>query len=147
MTDTTLEILIGCIPPVLWNLVFFATKVGKEENETFARHSFDWNTHFTGNYDAHSPTIHTRYLCRVSACFNIIHCQDRNSVYPLQLYHSDIISQYGNSALMEHFNAWGNTVDPETFRILKNTIATVERESTAHGNMRHYQEGVFGIIT
>ena len=29
MTGTTLEILIGCIPPVLWNLVFFATKVKK----------------------------------------------------------------------------------------------------------------------
>ena len=46
---------------------------------------------------------------------------------------------------MEHFNAWGNAVDPETFRIFKNTIATVERESAAHGNTRHYQEGVFGI--
>ena len=107
MTDIILEILIGCIPPVLLNLVFFVTKVGKEENDFFARHSFDWNIHFTGNYDAQSPTVHTRYLCRVSACFNIIHCQDRNSVYPLQLYHSDIISQYGNSALMEHFNACG----------------------------------------
>ena len=48
---------------------------------------------------------------------------------------------------MEHFNAWGNAVDPETFRIFKNTIATVERESTAHENIRHYEEGVFGIIT
>ena len=105
MTDITLEILIGCIPPVLWNLVFFATKEGKEENEIFASHSFDWNTHFTGQYDAQSPTIHKRYLCRVSACFNFIHCQDRNSVYPLQLYHSDIISHDGNFALMEHFNA------------------------------------------
>ena len=88
-------------------------------------------------------TTHTRYLCRVPACFNIIHCQDRNSVYPLQLYHSDIVSQYRNSALMEHFNAWGNAVDPETFRIFKNTIATVRREYTAYGNIR--QEGVFGI--
>ena len=35
----------------------------------------------------------------------IIYCQDRNSVYPLQLRHTDIISQYRNSALMEHFNA------------------------------------------
>ena len=120
MTDITLEILIDCIPPVLWNLVFFATKVGKEENGIFSLRSFDWNTHFTGNYDAQSPTIHTKYLCRVSACFNIIHCQDRHSVYPLQLFHSDIISQYENSALIEHFNAWGNAVDPETFRIFKN---------------------------
>ena len=124
MTDVTLEILIGYILPVLWNLVFFATKVDQEENEIIAGHSFDWSIHFTGNYDAQSPTIHMRYLCRVSACFNIIHCQDRNSVYPLQLYHSDIISQHGNSALMEHFNAWENAVDPETFRIFKNTIAT-----------------------
>ena len=46
---------------------------------------------------------------------------------------------------MEHFNAWGNAVDPETFRIFKNTIATVGRESTAYGNIRHYQEGVFEI--
>ena len=44
---------------------------------------------------------------------------------------------------MEHFNTWGNVVDPETFHIFKNTIATVERESTAHGNIRHYQEGVW----
>ena len=86
-----------------------------------------------------------RLFIRVSACFNIIHCQDRNSVYRLQLYHSDIISQYGNSAPMEHFNAWGNAVDPETFRIFKNMIATAERQSTAYGNIRHYQEGVFGI--
>ena len=49
MTDITLEILIGCIPPVLWNLVFFATKVGKEESEIFVRHPFDWSTHFTEN--------------------------------------------------------------------------------------------------
>ena len=73
------------------------------------------------------------------------YCQDRNSVYPLQLYHSDIISQYENSARMEHFNAWGNALDPETCRTFKNTITAVERESTAHGNIRHYQEGVFGI--
>ena len=77
--------------------------------------------------------------------FSLLHCQDRNSVYPVQLYHSDIISQYGNSALMGHFNAWGNGVDPETFSIFKNTTATAERESTAHGNIRHYQKGVFGI--
>ena len=49
MTDITLEILIGCIPPVLWNLVFFATKVGKEKSEIFVRHPFDWSTHFTEN--------------------------------------------------------------------------------------------------
>ena len=91
MTDIIiLEILIGCIPPVLWNFVFFATKVGKEENKIFARHSSYRNTYFTANYDVQSPTIHVRYLCRVSACFNIIHCQDRNSVCPLQLYRSDI---------------------------------------------------------
>ena len=53
MTDIRLEILTGRIPPVLWNLVFFATKVcKKKKNEIFARHSFDWNTHFTGNYNA-----------------------------------------------------------------------------------------------
>ena len=46
---------------------------------------------------------------------------------------------------MEHFNAWGSAVDPETFRIFKNTIATVERESTAHGNITHYEEGVFRV--
>ena len=46
---------------------------------------------------------------------------------------------------MEHFNTWGNAVDSETFHIFKNTVATVERESTAHGNIRHYQEGVVGM--
>ena len=80
----------------------------------------------------HSLRLFIRGVCAVSACFNIFHCQDRNSVYPMQLYHSDIVS-------------WGNAVDPETFRIFKNTIATVGRESTAYGNIRHYQEGVFGI--
>ena len=48
---------------------------------------------------------------------------------------------------MEHFNTWGNAVEPETFRIFKNMIAAVERESTAHGNIRHYREGVFGAHT
>ena len=41
MTNIALKILIGCIPSVLWNLVFFATKVGKEENDIFALHLFD----------------------------------------------------------------------------------------------------------
>ena len=62
MTDITLEILIGCIPPVLWNLVFFATKVGTEENKIFARHSFDWST-ISLEIMMHSLRLFIRGIC------------------------------------------------------------------------------------
>ena len=84
LANVEFESLVSCIPPALWNLVFFMTKSGDKEEKMFESHNFTWEKHFPGTYQSENVTSRKRYLSRLSICFQLFHAQDKDFLYPFR---------------------------------------------------------------
>ena len=128
----------------LTDLVFFMTKSGDEE-EKILKVNFTWQKHFLGTYKSENVTTRKRYLLRLSICSQLFHTQDMDFLYPFQMYNSAIINQYGSDVLMEHFNSWGISANPDTFRLFRSEVAQNQKDELLKGEIHNLEKKVFGV--
>ena len=121
------------------------TKSGDEEEKIFESHNFTWEKHFLGTYQSENVTSRKRYLSRLSICFQLFHAQDKDFLYPFQIYNYDIINEYGSDVLMEHFNSWGISANPDTFRLFRSEVAQNQKDELLKGEIHNLEKEVFGV--
>ena len=61
------------------------------------------------------------------------------------MYNSDIINQYGSDVLMEYFNSWGISANPDTFRLFRSEVAQNQKDELLKGEIHNLEKEVFGV--
>ena len=61
------------------------------------------------------------------------------------MYNSDIINQYGSDVLMEHFNSWGISANPNRFRLFRSEEAQNQKDEPLKGEIHNLEKEVFGV--
>ena len=72
--------------------------------------------------------------------------EGRDFLCPFQIYNSNIINQYGSDVFNKHFNPWGISANPDTFRLFRCEVAHNQTDEFLKSEIHNLEKEEFKEI-